>query len=87
MIESASSILASLLYLIVRRSTLLSISMESRAFGAAKSRAYYWDVRLRAIDYAFTAAFLTYLITGTLLLTCYATQSARRVLTHHWREQ
>ncbi|RLF00676.1 MAG: hypothetical protein DRJ57_00540 [Thermoprotei archaeon] len=68
-IELMASILAPLLSLVVRRSTLLSISMESRAFGALRSRAYYWDVQSGVRDYAFLAAFLTYLIVGTCLLT------------------
>ncbi|RLF06627.1 MAG: hypothetical protein DRK00_01135 [Thermoprotei archaeon] len=67
-LESMAGILAPLLSLIVRRSTLLSISMESRAFGAMRSRAYYWDVQVGAKDYAFSMVFLAYLISGTCLL-------------------
>lgn len=47
------SIFTPLLALIVKRSITLSLSMESRGFGAYKNRVFYRDVNLTRLDYTF----------------------------------
>ncbi|MEM4665687.1 MAG: hypothetical protein QW498_00085, partial [Thermofilum sp.] len=51
-----------LLYLAVRRSTTLAISMEARGFGKYPSRTFMNPTKISTLDKAFAAAYLSALI-------------------------
>ncbi|MEM0493992.1 MAG: energy-coupling factor transporter transmembrane component T [Thermofilum sp.] len=56
------SLVMPLLYLAVRRSTTLAISMEARGFGKYPSRTFMNPTKISTLDKAFAAAYLSALI-------------------------
>ncbi len=67
-IKRIVSIFTPLLALVVKRSITLSLSMESRGFGAYESRFFFRDVKTSRIDYIILGAYLTYLSIITIVL-------------------
>jgi len=61
-------VLAPLLALVAKRSVTMSLSMESRGFGAYKDRTYYRDVKVTRTDYLAIAAYVLYLVAVTAVL-------------------
>lgn len=62
------SVIAPLMALVVKRSITMSLSMESRGFGAYKERTYYKPVKVKKIDYVVASLFLVYLFATTITL-------------------
>ena len=67
-VAAVASVLAPLLALVAKRSVTMSLSMESRGFGAYKDRTYYRDVKVTRADYLAIAAYALYLVAATVIL-------------------
>ncbi len=46
----------------MRRAQLIAVAMDSRAFGASKSRSYIQDIRMQAVDWLFVGATVLYVV-------------------------
>jgi energy-coupling factor transport system permease protein len=44
----------------MRRAQLIAVAMDSRAFGASKSRTFVQNIRMRAVDWLFVGATVLY---------------------------
>ena len=62
------SVITPLIALVVKRSITMSLSMESRGFGAYRERTYFKPVKVTKTDYVAASLFLAYLLATTLAL-------------------
>lgn len=46
----------------MRRAQLIAVAMDSRAFGAPRARTYIQDIQMRAVDWAFIAFSVAYVV-------------------------
>ena len=62
------SVITPLIALVVKRSITMSLSMESRGFGAYRERTYFKPVKVTKTDYVVASLFFAYLLATTLAL-------------------